>query len=148
MPTQTPLNSKNQTNPFMYHSAFKLSIYFLDSKKVCRPFHSIETKTTIPQIRNHKAKEIQFDRREGYQYCIDLVNKLARKIHVAILFDAYEENIIFSRFSSGKWRHIIEPDFSQNFIQVSKEFSLHNGFVICKDIALNNLSTNPKFLKP
>jgi len=142
-----PLNSKPQTNPFMYHSAFKLSVYFINNKKVCKPFHSVETTATLAQIKSHKISEIQFDRRNGYQHCIDLVNAMAHKVHTALLFDAYEENICFARFIKGKWRHIIEPDFSQNYIQVSKQFSIHNGFVLCKDVALNALAINPKFLR-
>ncbi len=142
-----PLNSNNQTNPFMYHSAFKLSVYFKNNKRSCKPFHSVETTATVAQVLHNKIKEISFDRRNGYQLLIDKVNDMQHKIHTAFLYDAYEENICFAKFVGGKWFHMIEPDFSQNFIQVSTNFRLFNGFVICKDIAVNALATNAKFLQ-
>jgi len=138
---------QQQLNPFMYHSAFKLSVYFKNNKRSCKPFHSVETTATVPQVQHRKISEISFDRRKGYYQLIEMVEAMQHKVHTAMLFDAFEENVCFARFKNGKWLHIIEPDFSQNFIQISKDFSLHNGFVICKDIALNALATNPKFLR-
>lgn len=132
-----PLNSKQPKNPFMYHSAFKLSVYFNNNKQQCKPFHSVETSTTLNQVLHNKVTEIQLDRRAGYQYCIDLINDMAHKVHTAMLWEAFEENICLSKFSAGKWRHIIEPDFSKDFVQVSKQFSVKNNFVLLHDLPTN-----------
>lgn len=142
---QTPLNSKQPKNPFMYYSAFKLSIYFSNNKSHCKPLHSKETQTTFNQVLHNKVKEIQLDRRYGYHWCIDTVIDMSEKIHSALLYDAYEENICLARFNGGKWRHIIEPDFSQDFIQISRQFSIRNNFVILHDLPVNKLFENAKF---
>lgn len=132
-----PLISKQPKNPFMYHSAFKLSIYFNNNKRQCKPFHSVETSTTLNQVLYRKVNEIQLDRRAGYQYCIDLINEMSNKVHSALLFDAFEENVKLATFTAGKWRHIIEPDFSQQFIQVSTRFTVKNNFVLMYDLPTN-----------
>lgn len=129
----------------MYYSAFKLSVYFANNKHQCKPFHSIETQTTLAQVLHHKVKEIKLDRRAGYHYCIDLVSDMADKVHTALLYDAFEENICLAKFNAGKWRHIIEPDFSKDFIQVSKNFSIRNNFVLLHDLPVNKLYENAKF---
>lgn len=137
-----PSQAKQPRNPFMFHSAFKLSVYFKNNRSVCKSMHSVETKSTIPQIRNGKIQTITFDRRAGYHYCLDLITSMADKVHTAILWDAYEENIIFAQFKAGKWLHTIEPNFEENFLQVSKQFTIYNGFVICSDVALNAAAKN------
>lgn len=139
------LNSKKLKNPFMYYSAFKLSVYFNNNKHQCKPFHSIETQTTFNQVLYNKVKEIHLDRRAGYHHCIDLINDMAPKVHVALLWDAFEENICLSKFNGGKWRHIIEPDFSANYVQISKQFSIKNNIVLLHDLPTNKLFENVKF---
>lgn len=137
-----PVNSKLPKNPFMYHSAFKLTVYFNNNKSASKTIHSVETKTTIQQIQAAKISEISFDRRAGFQYCIDLIDSMANKVHNALLFDAYEENLKFAQFKSGKWFHSVEPHFEEKYIQISRQFSIYKNFVICSDVALNAAAYN------
>jgi hypothetical protein len=136
---------QKQRNPYMYHSAFKLSIYFKNNKTKCQSRHSIETKTTVAQLVTGKVKEIAFDRRQGYQDCIDFLNRIGHKVHKAILFDAFEEELKFAEYTKGSWRTIVEPDFSKDFVQISRNFIVKNGFVFCSDLPFNNLVSIKNF---
>lgn len=105
------------------------------------PVHSVETKSTIPQIEYKKIAEIILDRRAGFQFCIDTVNNMKDKIHSAGLYSAYDSNIQYRKFSKGKWHIITEPEFTEeNIIVVSKKFSVKNGFAILHDVDANSLA--------
>lgn len=135
LPTQPP-----PKNPFMYYSAFKLAIYFANNKSTCKPFHSVETKNTVPQIFYRKINEIKLDRRQGFYWCLETAAKMKDKIHHAILYSAYDDTI-FGTFKAGKWYLNQEPDFNeQNQVVISKDFTIKNGFVVLNDIPANTLA--------
>lgn len=141
-----PLNSKNPVNVLMYHSAFKLSIYFNNNKRKCCPFHSVESPATVAQVRYKKIKQIEMNRKDGFNGLIQFAEKLADKIHVAFLYDAFEENVCYAKFQKGKWKHLLHPDFTKEFVQISSNFQIVNGFIICTDLPVNALANNAKFL--
>lgn len=137
--------SNTPRNPFMYYSGFKLAIYFNNKKDLCKPFHSVETKATIAQVHYQKIDKIVLDRRAGFYYCIEIVEKMKDKIHCALLYSAYDGELLYGKFIAGKWFMQLEPDFSdQNRLIVSNHFSIKNGFVILHDIEANLLAYQSK----
>jgi len=133
-------NGVKPVNPFMYYSGFKLAIYFENNKETCKPFHSVETRTTVPQIYYRKIKEIILDRRSGFAWCLETVDRMKNKIHYAALYSAYDDTL-FAKFQKGKWFTVNEPQFDDtNRIIVSRSFTIKNGFVIMEDVEANSLA--------
>ena len=131
---------KPPVNPFMYYSAFKLAIYFDNNKDKCRPLHSVETRATLPQIHYRKIKEIILDRRAGFAWCIDTVDRMKNKIHYAALYSAYDDTL-FAKFRNGKWLIVNEPQFTEeNRLIISRQFTIRNGFVVMNDVEANSLA--------
>jgi hypothetical protein len=128
-------------NPFMYYSSFKLAVYFHNKVDKCMPIHSVETKATIPQLRYRKIEFVLLDRMYGYQWCIDKCNSLSGKIHHALLYSAYDTNILYGKFFNERWHIIQEPVFdeSNRFIKSSQYKLSDSGFVIFGDIPANEL---------
>lgn len=127
-------------NPFMYYSAFKLSIYFHNNKELCKPFHSVETRATVNQIYYRKISEIILDRRNGYAYLIEIAEKMKDRIYYAGLYSAYDDTM-FGKFIGGKWYIDLHPEFTpENQIVRSIKFEVRNGFVILHDVEANTLA--------
>lgn len=137
----SPKVVKKPRNPFMYYSAFKMAVYYHTDRSRCHPIHSIETTTTIPQLTYKKVSEILLDRRVGFQSLIEKAIDLSDKIHTAILYSAYDEDLRYGKFIAGKWHWELHPDFTPDNMQaVSRIYSVQNGFAILHDLEANTLA--------
>lgn len=131
-----------QKNPFMYYSAFKISMYFKNNRNRCIGVHSVETKITIPQLIHKKVTQVQLDRLTGWEWCIDRCEQLTEKLHVAMIFSAYDETTMFAKYLNGKWYQQQQPVITEtNRFVVSEKFKvLPNGFVVLEDVEANQLA--------
>ena len=128
-------------NPFMYYSGFKLAVYYNNEKDRCHPIHSKETATTIPQLLYKKVTEIELDRRAGFEYCLQKARELENRIHHALLYNAYDADLLYGKFIAGKWHMFLQPQFTDdNMIITSRIYSVKNGFAVLHDIEANTLA--------
>lgn len=136
------IKSAKPQNPFMYYSAFKLSIYFKNNLHKCVPLHSQDCKHTLAQLQHRKIEAVVFDRLHGYEWCIEKCKSMYDKIHVALLFSAYDSSILYAKFTGGKWYRYQEPEINDlNRYVKSKNYAINaNGFVIINDLPQNELS--------
>lgn len=132
-------------NPFMYYSSFKLALYYKNNPHRCQPLHSIESKTTLPQIIYRKTRIITLNKQYGYQWCLDKVVDLQPYLQNAMLYSAYEPDLKFGFFKDGKWYMEKEPQFTdENRIVTSEQFSVKNNYVVLHDVEANELAYSLK----
>lgn len=137
--TMTP--TKENKNPFMYYSGFKLSICFKNNRGKFFPLHSVDTKNTLPQVYYRKIPLVKLDREAGFNWCIETVERMADKIHHCSLYDAYNNDVLYRQFKSDEWIIYQEPQFDDsNRIVISYQFTVKNGFVVLQDIEANSLA--------
>lgn len=127
-------------NPFMYYSAFKAAVYFKNNPSRCVPLHSHETANTLPQLLYRKIDQVTLNRRSGFHWCIETVEKMCPKIHVAMLYSAYD-SLCYGKFIGGKWHIDQEPVFTpENITAVSNSYSVKNNYAILHDLEPNLLT--------
>jgi hypothetical protein len=132
---------KQPRNPFMYYSAFKAAVYFKNNPTRCIPLHSHETRNTLAQLQYRKIEQVILDRRNGYQWCIEQIEKMCSKVHIAMLYSAYDTHLCYAKFFNGKWHVYQEPMFTpENMTAVSNQYSVKNGYAILHDLEPNLLT--------